>query len=189
MKPSLPRLRSSIAAHAYVLTSLMESVFDTGGTGNRVSAMIKRPVAGKTGTTATDAWLVGYTPELATAVWVGYDKGRKLTPAEAHRAAPIFAAYTEKALARRCRRRFSRCRTASSPSISIPRAASSPGNYLPERRLESFVSGTQPVEVCGAHGDTAVSAGGDSDAKAEQIEGLVEAAQALVDRLVGVGRA
>ena len=126
----------------------------TGGTGNRVSAMIKRPVAGKTGTTATDAWLVGYTPELATAVWVGYDKGRKLTPAEAHRAAPIFAAYTEKALSAvppkifpmpgRGRLRLHRSRERQAGRQD-----------LPEQRLETFVSGTQPTEVCGAHGDTA----------------------------------
>ena len=55
-------------AEAYVLTSLMESVFEAGGTGNRVSPVIKRPVAGKTGTTDADAWIVGYTPELSTAV-------------------------------------------------------------------------------------------------------------------------
>ncbi|MGL6278531.1 MAG: transglycosylase domain-containing protein [Gaiella sp.] len=45
------------------------------GTGTR--AAIGRPAAGKTGTTDdhVDAWFVGYTPELATAVWMGYTKG------------------------------------------------------------------------------------------------------------------
>lgn len=47
---------------AYVLTRLMEGVFETGGTGNRVASIIKRPVAGKTGTTDTDGWMVGFTP-------------------------------------------------------------------------------------------------------------------------------
>jgi penicillin-binding protein 1A len=44
----------------------------TGGTG--VKAQIGCPAAGKTGTTDSfnDAWFVGYTPRLATAVWVGY---------------------------------------------------------------------------------------------------------------------
>ena len=43
-----------------------------GGTGTR--AQIGCPAAGKTGTTDnyTDAWFVGFTPRLATAVWVGY---------------------------------------------------------------------------------------------------------------------
>ncbi|MFC4811983.1 transglycosylase domain-containing protein [Paenibacillus sp. GCM10023250] len=155
------------AAHAYVLTSLMESVFDAGGTGNRVSAMIKRPVAGKTGTTATDAWLVGYTPELATAVWVGYDKGRKLTPAEAHRAAPIFAAYTEKALAAVPPKIFPLPDGVVSVYVD-PETGKLAGKTCPNRRLETFVSGTQPVEVCGAHGDTGDAAAGGDEAKQAQ---------------------
>jgi penicillin-binding protein 1A len=45
------------------------------GTGTR--AAIGRPAAGKTGTTDdhADAWFVGYTPELSTAVWIGYTRG------------------------------------------------------------------------------------------------------------------
>jgi penicillin-binding protein 1A len=40
---------------------------------------IGRPSAGKTGTTDdfVDAWYVGYTPQLSTAVWVGYPEGHK----------------------------------------------------------------------------------------------------------------
>lgn len=47
---------------AYVLTKLLESVFDPGGTGYRVADILKRPTAAKTGTTNWDAWMVGYTP-------------------------------------------------------------------------------------------------------------------------------
>jgi len=45
------------------------------GTGTR--AALDRPAAGKTGTTDehADAWFVGYTPRLATAVWMGYTRG------------------------------------------------------------------------------------------------------------------
>ena len=55
-----------------LLTSILEGVV-TEGTGKR-AALPDRPAAGKTGTTENfgDAWFVGYTPELATAVWVGY---------------------------------------------------------------------------------------------------------------------
>jgi penicillin-binding protein 1A len=57
---------------AALLTSLLQSVV-TGGTG-RQAQLSDRPVAGKTGTTENygDAWFVGYTPQLVTAVWVGY---------------------------------------------------------------------------------------------------------------------
>ena len=53
------------------LTSILEQVIER-GTGTR--AKLDRPAAGKTGTTDDnkDAWFAGYTPELATAVWVGF---------------------------------------------------------------------------------------------------------------------
>jgi penicillin-binding protein 1A len=54
------------------LTSILQNVV-VSGTGKR-AALGDRPVAGKTGTTDNygDAWFVGYTPQLAVAVWVGY---------------------------------------------------------------------------------------------------------------------
>ena len=63
-----------------ILTDMLENVVQ-GGTGKR-AALTDRAVAGKTGTTENygDAWFVGYTPQLAVAVWVGYPK--KLVPME-----------------------------------------------------------------------------------------------------------
>jgi penicillin-binding protein 1A len=60
---------------AYTATDILETVI-SGGTGT--AANIGCPAAGKTGTTDdfTDAWFVGYTPELATAVWVGHPDSR-----------------------------------------------------------------------------------------------------------------
>ena len=70
--------------NAYTMTQMLMGVVNE-GTGK--NAALDRPTAGKTGTTqlpstddykgvsgARDAWFVGYTPELVTAVWVGYDK-------------------------------------------------------------------------------------------------------------------
>ena len=66
-------------ALAFQLTHLMQSVIQD-GTGVRAKGKLDRPAAGKTGTTqdATDAWFVGYTPELLIAVWVGYDQPRSM---------------------------------------------------------------------------------------------------------------
>jgi penicillin-binding protein 1A len=86
---------------AYLVTSMMRSVVER-GTGRRVQAL-KRPVAGKTGTTNDihDAWFLGFTPELATGVWVGYDSERSLGRQQTggRVAAPIFLSYMEAALA------------------------------------------------------------------------------------------
>ncbi|GAB6992613.1 transglycosylase domain-containing protein [Paenibacillus pini] len=138
-------------AAAYVLTHLMESVFETGGTGNRVSSLMKRPVAGKTGTTNTDAWLVGFTPELATAVWVGYDKGREITTTDGHRAAPIFAQYTENALSNVPPKIFTIPSGVVSVYIDQQTGKLATAN-CPEKKLEVFIQGTEPTEYCTIHG-------------------------------------
>ncbi|WP_309122444.1 transglycosylase domain-containing protein [Paenibacillus sp.] len=147
-----PREQRVVAPqYTYILTHLMQSVFDDGGTGRRVSDLIKRPVAGKTGTTNTDAWMVGFTPELATAVWVGYDKGRAVTSVEAHTASPIFAEFTERTL------------SAVPPKLfEVPEGVTTvyidPATGLlatadcPNPRLESFIAGTEPTESCTGHG-------------------------------------
>lgn len=137
-------------AEAYVMTSLLESVFEQGGTAHRVAASIKRPVAGKTGTTDTDGWLVGYTPELTAAVWVGYDKNRKLTIAEAHRAAPIFAGFLEGALAAVPPKLFPVPEGVVSVYIE-PSSGRLAAASCPERRMEIFIAGTQPTELCGSN--------------------------------------
>lgn len=85
---------------AYQITSMMEGVVKR-GTGTKVRRL-NRPVAGKTGTTNDykDAWFIGFTPELAVGVYVGYDKprnmGRAATGGDV--AAPIFTDFMENAL-------------------------------------------------------------------------------------------
>ncbi|AWP30229.1 transglycosylase domain-containing protein [Paenibacillus sp. Cedars] len=136
---------------AYVMTRMMEGVFETGGTGNRVSTLMKRPVAGKTGTTDSDAWLVGYTPELSTAVWVGYDKGREISKIDGRRAAPIFAQYTETALENVPPKIFPIPDDVISAYID-PTTGKLAGSDCPDKILEVFVKGTEPTEYCGEHG-------------------------------------
>ncbi len=85
---------------AYQVTSMLQGVVQR-GTGKRVKAL-GRPVAGKTGTSSDykDAWFIGYTPELAVGVYIGYDTprsmGRSATGGEL--AAPIFTDFVKKAL-------------------------------------------------------------------------------------------
>ena len=86
---------------AYIMTSLLEGVVKY-GTGRRVMAL-KRPVAGKTGTTNNlhDAWFVGYTPRYNTGTWVGYDDESSLGKGEtgSRAASPIWVGFMQRILA------------------------------------------------------------------------------------------
>ncbi len=71
----VPKRRRAISeGGAAIVTRILEQNIDF-GTGTR--ADIGRPAAGKTGTNEehADAWFAGYTPDLATTVWVGYTRG------------------------------------------------------------------------------------------------------------------
>ncbi|HMB20163.1 MAG TPA: hypothetical protein VKQ10_03775, partial [Spirochaetota bacterium] len=85
---------------AYVMTSLMEGVINSGTPTRTIRGEAKfyQDCAGKTGTTSnwTDAWFCGFTPDIAAVVWVGYDKpfmslGKHQAGASV--AAPIWAHY------------------------------------------------------------------------------------------------
>jgi len=86
---------------AFIVTDMLISVLKPGGTAANVAAIISRPAAGKTGTTENyqDAWFIGYTPDLATAVYIGYDDKRYRTGSTGGQlAAPIWARFTVEAL-------------------------------------------------------------------------------------------
>jgi len=86
---------------AYLMTEALEGVV-TDGTG-AAAASLGRPLAGKTGTTDdfTDAWFVGYSPDLVVGVWVGFDKKKSLGSREtgALAALPIWQTFMERAYA------------------------------------------------------------------------------------------
>jgi 1A family penicillin-binding protein len=140
-------------AYAYVLTKLMESVFEPGGTAARVASTLKRPAAGKTGTTNTDAWMVGFTPELSVAVWLGYDRDRTITKAESSRAAPIFADFIEAALRAVPPKLFEVPTGVVSLYIDPASGTIATPDCGAGARLEYFVKGTEPTEFCSEHED------------------------------------
>jgi penicillin-binding protein 1A len=96
-----PSLKESISKEtAFVMTDLLKAVIQE-GTGWRSKAL-KRPAAGKTGTTndLRDAWFVGYTPSLVAGVWVGYDDRRSMGQDEtgSRAANPIWLYFMSEAL-------------------------------------------------------------------------------------------
>ena len=90
-------------ATAFLMSSMLADVLDSGtGTAAR-SAGFRRPAAGKTGTADdyTDAWFVGYTPHLAAGVWFGLDRPRPIMNRgfAAVVAVPAWAAFMKQATA------------------------------------------------------------------------------------------
>ncbi|HUR00749.1 MAG TPA: PBP1A family penicillin-binding protein [Gemmatimonadaceae bacterium] len=81
-------------AVAYVMHTLLRGVVKR-GTASRLKRYGLGYVAGKTGTTNDyrDAWFVGYTPDIVTTVWVGFDHGAPLRLSSAEAAIPIWGAY------------------------------------------------------------------------------------------------
>lgn len=86
---------------AYVMTTIMQGVIDDAhGTGGSARSL-GRPVAGKTGSTSGfyDGWFVGFTADVSTGVWVGYDEEKTLGRGEvgARTALPIWLEYMKAA--------------------------------------------------------------------------------------------
>ena len=137
-------------AEAFVATSLLRAPIEhPAGTG-RAAAALGRPLAGKTGTTNdhTDAWFVGFSPEIAAGVWVGFDQNRLLGKGETggRAALPIWLDFMGPALADRPPREF-----AAPPGVVFARidaktgALASPASEF--TLLQAFVEGTVPAQA------------------------------------------
>lgn len=150
LEETRPEGREAIRADtAYVMTSLLRGVVERGTAAS--AASLEWPLAGKTGTTNdyTDAWFIGFDPELTVGVWVGHDDKKPLGPAEtgAQAALPIWIDVMKAHLASRTDR-------TQPPSFEIPGnivivpvdrltgAVVAPGT--PGALSEAFIAGTQP---------------------------------------------
>jgi penicillin-binding protein 1A len=131
---------------AFVMTSLLQGVV-LRGTAARAAAL-DWPLGGKTGTTNdyTDAWFVGFDPDITVGVWVGYDQKRPLGPSETGSAAalPIWIDVMRAWIGTRTERPAfappgNVVLVAVDPATGSPAAAGAPGT-IPE----VFISGTQP---------------------------------------------
>lgn len=137
--------------HAYIITDMLKSTFEQGGTAANVAHIIDRPAAGKTGTTDNylDAWFVGYTPELSAAVYVGYDRSDKSKPVGTGGvvAAPIWAQFMKGALAGKPKKEF-----AVPADIVFKNVCSRDGLLASPASTGTirvaFVKGSEPIAYC-----------------------------------------
>jgi penicillin-binding protein 1A len=158
--PALPQGQALSATQAYLATSLLRAPIEhPAGTGHAAAAL-GRPLAGKTGTTNdhTDAWFVGYSPEVATGVWVGFDQNRLLGRGETggRAALPIWLEFMRAALADRPMRDFE-----APPGIVFARIDARTGELAgpasESTLFQAFVEGTEPKEAADATASAADS--------------------------------
>ncbi|MFD1701849.1 penicillin-binding protein 1A [Methylopila henanensis] len=143
---------------AYQITSMMEGVV-LRGTGTGVRA-VGKPIAGKTGTTNDykDAWFVGFSPDLAVGVYLGYDRPRSMGEGETGGsiAAPVFTEFMKAALADKPAVPFR-----VPPGIKLIRINPSNGMRAaagdPKVILEAFKPGTAPPDSYSIIGQAAPS--------------------------------
>ena len=133
---------------AYVMTHLLQEVVKY-GTGWRARAL-KRPAAGKTGTTnkLQDAWYIGFTPSYVTGVWVGFDDDRTLGKYEtgSRAASPIWVDFTRSILTNEPVRVFTVPENVVFAKID-PKTGllANPGDK--EAIFEAFKEGTAPIQT------------------------------------------
>jgi penicillin-binding protein 1B len=134
---------------AYVMTSMMEGVVNT-GTGFIVRQMgFTAPAAGKTGT-SHDAWFAGYTSNLLCIVWVGLDDYSDIRLSGTAAAAPIWAEFMKRA---QRLRQYQDMKGFSQPSGVVQVELDKVTNELatpscPETYTAAFIAGTEPKQTC-----------------------------------------
>ncbi|MFN7252051.1 MAG: transglycosylase domain-containing protein [Anaerobacillus sp.] len=141
---------------AYIMTDLMRGMFNlnlssdhSDITGRSILHLLHRPVAGKSGTTESDSWMIGYTPQLLTGVWVGHDRG-KLKSGEGQHAKRIWAKFLEDALEDKLKLPFAKPANVVAVKIN-PDNGRLATDACPVQHVSYFVKGTEPVEYCQEH--------------------------------------
>lgn len=146
-------------AAAFVTTQMLKDVMVYGTAKSLKKFSRERPSAGKTGTTNDyrDAWFIGYTPQMVTGVWVGYDKPR-----------PGGKGFTGGVVAAPIWERFMRPALAAKPAVDFPKpdtvvsAVIDPATGFlatpdcPAKQDEFYIAGTEPSAYCPKHGGGAV---------------------------------
>ena len=147
---------------AFLVTSILKDVLNK-GTGAGVRARgFELPAAGKTGT-SRDGWFAGFTSNLVTVIWIGFDDNRDLGLPGGSTAAPIWADFMIRATSLPAYRDVK--------DFSIPEGVQSvlidPDSLelatpnCPTTREEVYVAGSAPTQFCELHGGSgAVSAAG-----------------------------
>jgi penicillin-binding protein 1B len=153
LRPAAGRLKSVARPDTtFLVTNMMRSVIDEGTGAAARAAGFTLDAAGKSGTTndLRDAWFVGFTPELLTVVWVGYDDNQPLGLTGSAAALPIWTEFMKRALAGHTNRGFDPPDGITFAEIDRDTGQLATPN-CPNTRTEAFLAGTAPAEYCELH--------------------------------------
>jgi len=148
-------LEARVVARAdttFLVTNMMRSVLNEGTAAGARSAGFTLDAAGKTGTTndLRDAWFVGFTPELLTVVWVGFDDNQPVGLSGARAALPIWTQFMKAALAGHSSMPFEAPEGINFVEID-PETGKLATPACPKKFKEAFIDGTEPTESCEVH--------------------------------------
>ncbi len=155
IEENVPEIQPVISpTTAYIVTSMLQSVIDEGTATTIRHRGYRGPAAGKTGTTDdyTDAWFIGYTPEICCGVWVGYDRKKTIFRGATGGgvAAPIWAYFMKQIKPDTAAGRFRvPGRIVTAPICEETGQLATP--QCPRVRYEIFARGTEPTVNCPLH--------------------------------------
>jgi penicillin-binding protein 1A len=158
-QPAIRHTEVMDAPHAWLMTDMLTDVVRIGTAASAVGgAGFQVPAGGKTGTTDdyTDAWFIGFTPEIVAGIWVGYDAPQRImnNAGGGRIVAPAWTAFMRDVYDRRpTPAAWER------PDVLITREVDWQTGYLAtpfcpvaDRHWDWFYPGTQPTQLCPVHG-------------------------------------
>lgn len=147
--------------HVSVMQSLMTGMFNkkldgyANVTGQGIADRLTRTYAGKSGSTKTDSWMIGFTPSLVTTVWTGYDREKEITNVDEQKyAKEIWAQIMEQGLQDKPKEEFEKPAQIITVDVD-PKTGKIVTNGCAPSVSMNFVKGTEPTEYCVEDGKNA----------------------------------
>jgi penicillin-binding protein 1A len=156
-QPQVRSLPVMDTAHAWLMTDALRDVVRHGTAVGSVGSRINFPAGGKTGTTndGFDVWFIGFTPDLVTGVWIGFDQPRKI---KSNAQGGVLAAPAWTAMMREVYERRSLPAAWPRPdgltALDIDKTTGYKATpFCPKdvHYIESFIPGTEPTAFCPIH--------------------------------------
>lgn len=145
------------AKTSFILTHLLTGIFDRSldgymsVTGSTVANQLSRTYAGKSGTTNTDSWMIGYSPSLVTGIWTGYDNNDPITKTEeVSYAKDVWATFMEEAHEGVPLGQFDTPPGVTGLPID-PKSGKRATPYCDNSTIMYFENGTEPMGFCDLH--------------------------------------